>query len=84
MSKEERLMKMGELGELRKKFAAVEDRAEGILQSIRLAAYVSPVASALDLDARKIANYAAEYTAVHAEGRKLRGAITQLEEDLGV
>ncbi|MEO0966230.1 MAG: hypothetical protein AAFY08_14065 [Planctomycetota bacterium] len=84
MSNHERLARLGRLTELRERFRSVEHRAEGVLESIRLATYVDPVAGALDLDADKIADLAGAYRELHAQGVTLRAAITQLEEELGL
>ncbi|MCC6679266.1 MAG: hypothetical protein IT445_00035 [Phycisphaeraceae bacterium] len=81
---QERYMKLGMLEDLRRKLRAVEDRAEGIIESLRTATFVAPLSSIFDLDTEKVTNYATELRQVSIEGQRIRSEIQKLEDELGV
>jgi len=78
----ERYKKLGLLQTKREELAQLEDRAEGILGSIRDATFV--VASVWDLDGSKVANYGRELRGVLEQGQALRSQIDALKNELGV
>lgn len=80
----ERDRKLGALSRLREELRKLENRASGILESIRLNCWHGDQSSPLDLDAQKIADYVQEYEQVHATGRTLRKQINAMEDELGV
>ena len=82
MADPQRLMKQGLLAERKRELGALEDRAEGIIESIQIAVFVQ--ASVFDLDADRVANYARELQQVIKKGNELKGEIDKLEDQLGI
>ncbi|MEM8781905.1 MAG: hypothetical protein AAGE65_03525 [Planctomycetota bacterium] len=83
MSNQERILNQGHLAELREKLERLTDRAEGIVESLRVATYVAPLSTPFDLDAAKVRNFGDELVEVVREGNRVREEIRRLEEALG-
>ncbi len=78
----DRLMKLGLLGQLRQQLAALENRAEGIIDSIQRQTFVMTTVWALD--GEKVRDYGRELLEVLNEGNAMRKRIEDLELDVGI
>ena len=77
----DRLMKLGLKGKLEEELKALEDRAEGIIESIQSNTFV--MSTVWNLDGEKIRNYGRELAEVIRQGNELRNRIEELKADLG-
>jgi len=75
-------MKLGLLGQLKQQLSALENRAEGIVDSIQRQTFV--MTNVWALDGEKVRDYGRELLEVLTEGNKLRKRIEDLEQDIGI